>query len=223
MQERAIKTRQAILTAAIRLFARHGFQGTRVDALASAAKVNRQRLYAYFGSKEKLFETAMLAVFAQANAEDERLLQLNDDDLPRLTALLLRHYFDVHRRHPALHRMIGWANLELKHPPLSMKDNKEPSFAHLRQLYRHGQAAGFFQNAVSFDVYIFTLLAVTYFHAANRTTAAQTISSGLFAPDGADRLVLETAAMMHGQPLPDDSQPAAATGKEPPIASDGHG
>ncbi len=222
MQERAIKTRQAILAAAIRLFARHGFQGTRIDALASTAKVNRQRLYAYFGNKEKLFEAAMWAVFAQANAEDERLLKLDEDDLPQLTALLLRHYLDVHRRHPALHRMIGWANLELKHPPLSMKDSKEPSFAHLRLLYRRGQTTGFFPAAVSFDVYVFTLLAITYFHAANRTTAAQTMSSELFTTAGAAQLVQETAAMMQGQPLPDDGQPAAAR-KKPPMNTDGHG
>ena len=196
MQQRALKTREKILATAIRLFARDGFQGTRIDDLATTAKINRQRIYAYFGNKEKLFETAMLEVFARANAEDDKLLRLSEKDLPELTAILLRHYLDVHQRHPALHRMVGWANLQLKKAPLWMKNIKEKSFVYLRELYRIGQSRGFFSEQVTFDVYIFTLLAVTYFHAANRITAAQTISPELFTGKGADCLIAQASAML---------------------------
>lgn len=189
MQERARKTREKILATAIRLFARDGFEGTRIDDLATTAQVNRQRIYAYFGNKEKLFEAAMLEVFGRANAEDEKLIRLSKTDLPELTAILLRHYLNVHRHHPALHRMVGWANLQLKKAPLWMKDIKEKSFAHLRELYRVGQKQGIFSERVTFDVYIFTLLAVTYFHASNRITAAQTISPELFTGEGGKSLV----------------------------------
>ena len=88
MQQRALKTKGKILATAVRLFARDGFQGTRIDDLASTAKVNRQRIYAYFGNKEKLFEAAMLEVFAKANAEDDKLLALSEKELPELTAKL---------------------------------------------------------------------------------------------------------------------------------------
>ncbi len=196
MQQRALKTKEKILATAIRLFARDGFEGTRIDDLASTAKVNRQRIYAYFGNKEKLFEAAILEVFAKANAEDEKLFRLSEKDLPELTALLLRHYLEVHRKHPALHRMVGWANLQLKKAPLWMKNIKGESFARLRKLYRTGQQQGLFSGKVTFDVYIFTLLAVTYFHAANHITAAQTISSELFTSQGADSLVTEITAMI---------------------------
>ena len=196
MQNRAIKTKETILTTAIRLFARDGFQGTRIDDLANTGNVNKQRIYAYYGNKEKLFELAMLAVFEQANAEDQKLLQLGEKDLGEMTSLLLRHYLEVHRRHPALHRMIGWANLELKNDSGWMKNIKEPSFAHLRELYRQGQERGIFSTTVSFDVYIFALLSITYFHAANRITATQTISAELFSAEGAERLIRETADMV---------------------------
>ena len=156
MQKRAIKTQETILVTAIRLFARDGFHGTRIDDLADSAQVNKQRIYAYYGNKEKLFAAAILAVFEQANAEDQKLLQLGENDLDTMTAQLLRHYLTVHRRHPALHRMIGWANLELNRSPDWMKNIKEPSFLHLRKLYRQGQERGIFAATVSFDVYIFT-------------------------------------------------------------------
>lgn len=196
MQQRALKTRDKILAVAIRLFARDGFQGTRIDDLASTAKVNRQRIYAYFGNKERLFAAAMLEVFSRANAEDEKLLRLGEKDLPELTAVLLRHYLDVHRRHPVLHRMVGWANLQLKKAPLQMKNIKESSFSHLRDLYLTGQNRGFFPEQLSFDVYIFTLLAVTYFHAANRLTASQTISRQLFTSKGANSLMSQITAAL---------------------------
>jgi len=199
MQQRAIKTKELILATAIKLFARDGFQGTRIDDLAASAGVNRQRIYAYFGSKEKLFQAAMLAVFERANAEDDKLLTLGEHDLAEMTPLLLRHYLQVHHRHPELHRMIGWANLELKKAPQWMKDIKESSFSHLRALYAKGQEKGTFSDQVSFDVYIFALLAITYFHAANRITAAQTVSAALFSSSGAEQLVNETAFMLAGR------------------------
>jgi AcrR family transcriptional regulator len=197
MQLRARKTKEKILLTAMRLFAKTGFQGTKIDDLASAAKVNRQRIYAYFGSKEKLFQAAMLEVFAKANAEDDKLLKLGEKDLPQLTEILLRHYLAVHQGHPALHRMVGWANLQLKKTPLWMKDIKEKSFAHLRKLYQLGQSQGVFLATVDFDVYIFTLLAATYFQAANRITATQTITEELFSSQGSEKLIRQISDMIN--------------------------
>ena len=51
MQLRAERTRRAILKSARKLFAAGGFAGTSVDAIALTAKANKQRIYAYFGSK----------------------------------------------------------------------------------------------------------------------------------------------------------------------------
>ena len=66
MQVRAEKTRSNILNAARRLFSEHGFAGTSVDSIAEAAGANKQRIYAYFGSKKKLFEAVLLDVFAES-------------------------------------------------------------------------------------------------------------------------------------------------------------
>jgi AcrR family transcriptional regulator len=51
-------TRRRLLEAAIMEFSAYGIAGARVDRIASAAKANKQAIYAYFGSKDALFAAA---------------------------------------------------------------------------------------------------------------------------------------------------------------------
>ena len=63
LQARAVNTRRKILESAVFCFSVSGLNGTTVDDIANNAGVNKQRIYAYFGSKQKLFEAALLKVF----------------------------------------------------------------------------------------------------------------------------------------------------------------
>ncbi|GAP76272.1 transcriptional regulator, TetR family [Pseudoalteromonas sp. SW0106-04] len=47
---------QAVITAAIALFAQHGLAGTTMEAVAGKAKVSKRTLYKYYSSKEHLFD-----------------------------------------------------------------------------------------------------------------------------------------------------------------------
>ncbi|GGF92197.1 TetR family transcriptional regulator [Rhodococcoides trifolii] len=58
-------TRDRILGAARTEFSHHGLAGARVDRIAVAAKASKERLYAYFGDKDKLFEAVLEAGFAR--------------------------------------------------------------------------------------------------------------------------------------------------------------
>lgn len=51
--------RRKLLAEAIRLFGRHGYQGTSLDAVASAAGVRKQTLLYYFPSKEALLQACV--------------------------------------------------------------------------------------------------------------------------------------------------------------------
>lgn len=55
--ERAERTRRAILTAAHRLFVRHGFTGTTIETIAAAAEVAVPTVYVTFGSKHRILST----------------------------------------------------------------------------------------------------------------------------------------------------------------------
>lgn len=63
------RTRERILEVALPLFARHGFAGTSVRAIASAAGVNVATLAYHFEDKEGLYETVIQRLHLDLSAE----------------------------------------------------------------------------------------------------------------------------------------------------------
>lgn len=61
LSPRQQKKRARILEAALKVFSQSGYSGASMDAIAEAAEVSKPTLYMYFGSKEQLFESMMLA------------------------------------------------------------------------------------------------------------------------------------------------------------------
>lgn len=196
MQERAKKTRAKLLKTSTKLFARYGLNGVTVDTIAEKAGANKQRIYAYFGNKEKLFEACLADVFEKINKKDEVLETLSDDDIPDLTGILLRHYFGIHQNNPDFRRLISWANLETTTALEAIYDVKQSSLSHLRKLYAKGCAKGVFDKKVSFETYMFALFALSFFYYSNRKTLENTLGSALFDEQGTKRLIQEAIVLL---------------------------
>lgn len=64
--------RQHIISAAVRVFGRHGFAETSVQDIADEAEVVPTAVYYHFAGKEELLELAMRQVFDQLNAVVEQ-------------------------------------------------------------------------------------------------------------------------------------------------------
>lgn len=97
-------TKERLLAAAQSEFAQYGLAGGRVDRIAVAAQANKQLIYAYFGSKEGLFDATMarrLGIIVDA-------VPLAPDDLPGYAAALA----DRLAEEPALARLALWKRLE---------------------------------------------------------------------------------------------------------------
>ena len=62
-------TRGQLIEVATRLFAEHGYEGTSIEAVLSAAGVSRGALYHHFPGKEALFEAVVVAVSDQVTAD----------------------------------------------------------------------------------------------------------------------------------------------------------
>jgi AcrR family transcriptional regulator len=62
-------TRGQLIDVATRLFAEHGYEGTSVEAVLSAAGVSRGALYHHFAGKEALFEAVVDDVSERVNTE----------------------------------------------------------------------------------------------------------------------------------------------------------
>jgi AcrR family transcriptional regulator len=73
--EHAADTRDALVTAARRLFAAQGFDGTGTEQIVAEARVTRGALYHHFRDKADLFRAAM------AEAAAEVALRLTDEQL----------------------------------------------------------------------------------------------------------------------------------------------
>lgn len=99
----ASSTRTRLLAAAREEFAAHGIAGARVDRIARLAGVNKERIYGYFGSKERLFD----AVVAEAKIEHVTALGNPSGDLAEYVGRL----YDYHRDHPTLLRLLLWEAL----------------------------------------------------------------------------------------------------------------
>src|SRR5450755_3805570 len=67
------RTRERILSAALKEFAAKGFAGARVDEIARRAAINKRMLYHYFGGKKELFRAVLRRKIGERQAWAESL------------------------------------------------------------------------------------------------------------------------------------------------------
>ena len=85
------QTREAILEAAMQAFAEHGYAGTTVRAVARAAGVDPALVMHFFGSKDRLFDTAIRA----GRTPLQVLSDVFDGDPERLGERLVARYLSL--------------------------------------------------------------------------------------------------------------------------------
>ncbi|MFI0976021.1 TetR family transcriptional regulator [Streptomyces sp. NPDC021093] len=100
------RTRQALLDAAVDEFAEHGFDGARIDRVGKRAGVNKERIYQYFGNKEKLFgyvlEAELDRIASTIPVTVEQAADLGD---------YAGRLYDYHRARPQFIRLLHWEGL----------------------------------------------------------------------------------------------------------------
>ena len=101
---RGVATRRRIVEAAIAEFARYGIAGARVERIVGDARTNKAQLYAYFGSKERLFD----AVFLESLEHIADAVTFDATDLADWAVRL----YDEYLENPDLIRLATWARLE---------------------------------------------------------------------------------------------------------------
>jgi AcrR family transcriptional regulator len=92
------------MAAATREFARHGIAGARMDRVAADAASSKERIYAYFGNKEQLFD----AVFSNSIAVTMDEAPFDATDLPAYAG----RTFDRFTDNPDALRLSTWYRLE---------------------------------------------------------------------------------------------------------------
>lgn len=97
-------SRKRLLNAGTEEFAAYGIAGARVDRIAAAAGVNKAQMYAWFGSKDGLFD----AVFADQLDRIVDTVPFTAYDLPGYMVAL----YDSYLTNPELVRLASWNRLE---------------------------------------------------------------------------------------------------------------
>lgn len=176
-QQRAVKSKESILDAAETVFSQKGLHGARIDEIASLASVNKQRIYAYFGSKKNLYHQVLLKVYSLA-ASSEKILELTENDIPNMTLVIIDNFFDFHQNNPHFWRLLAWENLNggksLKKE--DWKKIRSSYISHIQNLYEMGQQKGFFKKSLDFSTYILTIFSITYFYYSNQLTISHLLN-----------------------------------------------
>lgn len=101
----ADSTRDRIVAAAKREFAVYGITGARIERIAKEARTSKERLYAYFCSKEELYTHVTNQELATVVASTH----LDPSDLPGYAGRV----FDYFHANPDHLRLLNWGRLEL--------------------------------------------------------------------------------------------------------------
>ncbi|MEV6431189.1 TetR family transcriptional regulator [Nocardia sp. NPDC051463] len=102
--KRSDATKQALLRAARDEFAEYGLAGGRVDRIAEAAGVNKERIYGLFGSKDKLFDVILIDTLREFIDVVHPMADTEPGDY-------VGKLFDYHRDNPQLLRLLLWESL----------------------------------------------------------------------------------------------------------------
>jgi AcrR family transcriptional regulator len=195
MQERAKITKAKILKTAIKLFSELGFHGTRVDAIAAAAEVNKQRIYAYYNNKTSLFEASLAHVFEEVSLFSSETLEKTLQEPENLTSMLLRDFMGLHIKYPYFWRMLAWANLNEDVSADFLLDIIPNQDKVIEEAFVLAQKQGFVKKDISFTAYLFNLMAVSFFYHSNRKTLSKTFSSEIYTPAGREQLMKQLISL----------------------------
>ncbi|MFD8521052.1 TetR family transcriptional regulator [Streptomyces capillispiralis] len=143
LTSRGAATYRRILDVATQEFAEHGIAGARVERIVAAARTNKAQLYAYFGSKEGLFDAIFLGSL-------DRIVDVVPIDATDLADWAVRLY-DEYLRRPGLIRLATWARLERRPAGHLVEEHELRHDGKLRAI-ADAQAAGLVRQGDPFDL-----------------------------------------------------------------------
>ena len=146
-----------ILKAALQEFAMKGIDGARVDEIVRISGVNKNMVYHYFDSKEKLFVAVLETVYENVRARQQDI-SLRDVDPVTAMKRLVEHTADVWIEVPEFIRLLASENLhQAKHVRQSEKIQNmyPPLIDSLRDILDRGVKEGVFRSEIDpIDLYI---------------------------------------------------------------------
>ena len=174
-------TRGAILRAAIKVFAKHGFDGGSVEKISKAAKSYDRMIYYYFGSKEGLFIEVLEETYRRFNEAESKLVLDVSQPVEALTTVT-RFMWGYYQKNPEFITLLNTENLHRgAHIAKSLRarDYSSDAIAVLARVLKSGADQGVFRRDVAArDVYLM-VASMGYFYLSNRFTLSAFLGEAL--------------------------------------------
>lgn len=180
-QVRAQKTRESILRAATRVFARNGFTDGKIESISRLSRTHDRMIYYYFGNKAQLFVEVLETAYEKMNEAEEKIDIDLSEPVAALTAVVhfvWQYYLD----HPEFITLLNSENLlKGRHIKKSVRASQlsSPAVAILDDVLRSGVQKGLFRaDKNARDLYI-EIAALGYFYLSNRYTLSVFLNTDL--------------------------------------------
>lgn len=182
-------TRQRILDAAKKEFARNGLGGARVDEIAERSKSNKRMIYHYFESKDLLFQHVLEAAYLDIRQAEQKL---DLDQLPPMDALekLVRFTWNYYLKNPEFITLVNSENLHrAKHLKKSeMITVVSRKFLDMtKMLLDRGVEEGVFRPGIDVTQLNITIAAIGYYYLTNRYTAEIVYEQNMMTPEALEK------------------------------------
>ena len=177
-------TRDSILRAATKVFAKHGYAGGRIEQISKAAKSHDRMIYYYFGSKEGLFIAVLEEMYRRFNEAEAKLVLGATAPVEALQAVIL-FMWGYYQKNPEFITLLNSENLHRgKHISKSLRASEYSSQAVsvLGEVLTRGAQQKLFRDDISArDVYLM-IAALAYFYLSNRFTLSAFLGEELETP-----------------------------------------
>ena len=177
-------SRDNILRAATKVFAKHGFAGGRIEQISTAAKSYDRMIYYYFGSKEALYVAVLEDTYRRFN-QAEQALALDIQQPVQALGELIRFVWRYYQKHPEFITLLNTENLHRGKYIVKSERAREyssPVIAITNSVLRSGAEQGLFRSDLNArDLYLM-IASMAYFYLSNRFTLSSFLGENLEAP-----------------------------------------
>ncbi len=196
-EQAAQTTRDNILKAAIKVFARYGYEGGSVEKISKAAKSFDRMIYYYFGSKEGLFIEVLEEIYRRMN-DAETTLDIRLETPVEALKAVVRFVSQYYRKHPEFVTLLNTENLHKgKHISKSMRarEYSSPAVSVIEQVLAAGVASQEFRADLrARDLYLL-IASMGYFYQSNRYTLSAFLGEDIDQPEAVahwDEFMIDT-------------------------------
>ncbi len=178
------RTRLAILKAATREFAIHGFSGARTERIVTQARSNIRLLYHHFGNKKGLYSTVLDAAYDDLRSREAALV-FDLDHPVECVEQLMRFTFGYFEANPLFEGLLRNENLmqgRFVRESKSVPEGGLRLVKTLEAIIASGEAKGLFRQGVDPAQLYITIAALSRFHLANAYSLSASMGVDMTAP-----------------------------------------